>query len=238
MWKMIKSPLVRISFGLAMLTVAMLLVADLLGFIPDTKNAELQYRKTIAESLAVQLSTQIADQHLRSVEDTLRSVVNRNESVLSAAVRLIEGDIVSQYGDHGKYWTLKPGDKSTATQVRVPLYDENGAWGSVELRYVTLSEGNGWIMYRSSFLSVLLFMALVGFVSYLLFLKRTMRELNPDEVIPDRVRSALDTLAEGLLIIDKQGFIVFPNQVQCFFCQPTVWVSNQFCAQKTDWKKQ
>ena len=51
MLKLIKSPLVRISFGLVMLTVTMLMVSDMLGMIPDTRRVELKSRKVIAESL-------------------------------------------------------------------------------------------------------------------------------------------------------------------------------------------
>ncbi|RZV50640.1 MAG: EAL domain-containing protein [Pseudomonadales bacterium] len=49
-------------------------------------------------------------------------------------------------------------------------------------------------------------------MAYRFFLKRALQELNPDAVIPERVSSALDTLAEGLLIIDENGMIVFSNK--------------------------
>ncbi|MGB5325035.1 MAG: EAL domain-containing protein, partial [Pseudomonadales bacterium] len=58
---------------------------------------------------------------------------------------------------------------------------------------------------------VILYMIPAGFLAYLLFLKRALQELNPDAVIPERVSAALDTLAEGLLIIDTNGYIVFSN---------------------------
>ena len=107
MWRFLKSPLVRISFGLAMMTVAILLVTDLLGLAPDTKNAELQSRKVIAESLAVQLSTQIMDRDLIGAEEVLRSVVERNDSILSSAVRMGTGKLVAEYGDHDKKLDLE-----------------------------------------------------------------------------------------------------------------------------------
>ncbi len=213
MWRFLKSPLVRISFSLVMLTVAILLIADLLGLVPDTKNEELQSRKVIAESLAVQLSIEIADRQLHSVEEILRSVVERNDSVLSGAVRMRGGNLLSEYGGHGDYWTLQAGDKSTTTQVQVPLFNEEVLWGSIELRFKALAGKGYGLSFRSSFLAVILFMALAGFLAYLLFLKRAMRELDPDAVIPERVRKALDTLAEGLLIVDNDGYIVFSNTV-------------------------
>lgn len=206
-----KSPLVRISFGLAMLTVSMLLVADLLGLVPDTKKAELQSRKVIAESLAVQLSVKATDEQLHSVEETLRSVVERNDRVLSAAVRMVSGDLLIEFGNHSENWKLTPGDRSTASQVQVPLFDKKERWGNLELQFGKLVQSRNQFFSHNSFLTVILIMGLVGFLAYWLFLKRTMRELNPGDVVPDRVRNALDTLAEGLLIVDKQGYIVFSN---------------------------
>ena len=236
MWQFLKSPLVRISFSLAMLTVAMLLLTDLLGLVPDTKDAELRSRKVIAESLAVQLSTVIAERQLHGVEEILRSVVERNRSVRSGAVRMGAGKLLAAYGEHAKHWTLRSGDKSTMTQVQVPLYDETGRWGSVELSFKALADQGGLLDFRSSFLTVILFVALVGFLAYLLFLKRTMRELNPDAVIPERVRKALDTLAEGLLVVDKDGYIVFSNLA---FARKTGLAPNQLVGQKStelDWE--
>ena len=46
---MIKSPITRLSLGLVMLTVSALLFAQLLGVIPDSRMAELESRKIIAE---------------------------------------------------------------------------------------------------------------------------------------------------------------------------------------------
>ena len=209
--KFISSPLVRISFGLVMLTVAMLFITDLLGLVPDTKNAELSSRKVIVESLAVQLSSETENRHLASVQEILRSVVERNETVVSAAVRS-KDKLLVEYGDHESHWTLQPDDHSTPTEVQVPLFNEQGSWGTVEIKFTPLLDDGGLFLLHKSFTTVVMFMALAGFLVYLFFLKRTMRELNPDSVIPERVRKALDTLAEGLLIVDKDGFIVFSNQ--------------------------
>lgn len=211
MWSFLKSPLVRISFGLAMLTVSMLFVTDFLGLVPDTKSAEIQSRRVIAESLAVQLSNEITEKRIHSVEATLRSVVERNDNVLSGAIRLVNGTLLAEYGGHHANWKLRPEDKSTLTQVQVPIFNNDGRWGSVEISFADFVDHTKWLPVRSSFLAVTLFVALSGFIAYLVFLKRTMRELNPDAVIPERVRKALDTLAEGLLIVGKDGFIVFSN---------------------------
>ncbi|MCP4089860.1 MAG: EAL domain-containing protein, partial [Gammaproteobacteria bacterium] len=209
MLKFIKSPLSRISLGLVMVTISVLLVSDMLGVMPDTRRAEYQSRKVIAESLAIQLSTAIAENMQHTVEETLRSVVDRNESVLSSGIRDAQGDLVVVIGDHNGQWTLKTDDHSTMTQVQVPIFNKQGRWGTAELRF---KGGYEAITWRNSLFSVILLVAVSGFIGYLLFLKHTLRELDPNAVIPERVHKALDTLAEGLFIIDRKGLIVFSNK--------------------------
>ena len=60
-------PTFRISFSLALLTVSVLLIGDLFGLIPNSTNLEIDNRKTLTESLAIQLS------HAASAADMVRS---------------------------------------------------------------------------------------------------------------------------------------------------------------------
>jgi diguanylate cyclase (GGDEF)-like protein/PAS domain S-box-containing protein len=208
-FKFITSPITRLSFSIVMLTVSLLLLADLLGLTPDANESELETRKVIVESLAVQLSGNISNDQMDNIENTLHSVVARNDSVLSAAVRLASGDIFAAFGMHDKNWTLQADDSSTSTQVHVQLVNKQGLWGNVELRFKPLYTDSNF--FQSPLVLIILFMSLAGFIVYLLFLKHSLKELNPDAVIPERVRAALDTLTEGLLIIDQDDYIVFTN---------------------------
>ncbi|WP_261842178.1 EAL domain-containing protein [Aliamphritea ceti] len=210
MRRLVISPLVRLSFSLTMLTVSILLVTDLLGLVPDTRKAELESRKVITESLAIQVSSGFDERRLESVENILRLVVERSEKMTSAAVRNAEGNLLAEFGGHSQYWDLQAGERSTATQVQVAVFNDDGRWGNVEVTFKPLLGGT-FASFNGSFTLLVIFIGGVGFLAYLLFLKRAMHELNPDEVIPDRVRQALDTLSEGLLIIDNEGFIVFSN---------------------------
>ena len=209
LFKFITSPITRLSFSIVMLTVSLLLVADLLGLTPDANESEMQTRKVIVESLAVQLSGNITNDQFDNIENTLRSVVARNDSVLSAAVRLASGDLFAASVMHDKNWTLQADDPSTSTQVHVQLVNKQGLWGNVELRFKPLYTDSNF--FQSPQFLVILFMSLAGFIVYQLFLKHSLKELNPDAVIPERVRAALDTLTEGLLIIDQDDYIVFTN---------------------------
>ena len=127
------------------------------------------------------------------------------------AVRRADRSFINTYGNHQENWTLEPDETNTPTQVQVPLYDGTNQIAAVEISFKGFNEGLSLFDRRASFASVILFVALSGFGAFCMFLKRTLRELDPDAVIPERVRKALDTLAEGLLIINRDGEIVFSN---------------------------
>ncbi|WDE07744.1 EAL domain-containing protein [Thalassomonas viridans] len=206
MKNLLSSPLVRISAGLVMLTCSILLVFEFLGLVPSQKAPELKFRKMLVESLAVQLNSDITANREDNVHNTLKAVVSRNAGVKSAGVRLTSKQMFAQFGDHQQAWLLKPADKSTASQVQVPVFKEGKRWGTIEVIFDELPT------LESPFFMLVLFVALSGFVCYLLFLKKTMLELDPGSVIPDRVRNALNTLSDGLLILDSKEQIIFSNE--------------------------
>jgi PAS domain S-box-containing protein len=56
------------------------------------------------------------------------------------------------------------------------------------------------------------FVFVVCLLLFLGYLKRMLRELDPSRAVPQRVRAAYDTLAEGLIVVDRSGKIVLANQ--------------------------
>jgi len=210
--RFLKSPLPRISFGLVMLTVSLLLISDFLGLVPDTRTLEVDFRRHIAESLAVQVSMEIPASDSAKLVQVLDSTVARNERVLSAAVRDMDGIIVQSAGEHALGWTLDQHAESSVEQVRMALFSPQGQWGFVELVFEPMSLTESIFRGGSEFLKIVLLVSFAGFIGYFFFLKKVMRELDPEQVLPDRVRSALDSLSDGLLIIDHNGVIMFSNQ--------------------------
>ena len=206
------SPLTRLSFGLVVLTISVMFTSEFMGLVPDVKNSELKTRKVIAEMLAVQLSMEVRNNKKETLQNMLESVLERNSQVRSVAVRTETGQIIANAGEHEKLWTLKPGERSTPTQIQVALFDGATRWGNVELQFYPLGASGKNFTFQGSFLWLIVFMALSGFLAYRFFLQRALRELNPDAVIPERVRKALDTLTEGLLLVDKNDTIIFSNE--------------------------
>ena len=206
------SPIFRLSIGLILLTISLLLVGDLLGLTPDPKRAELAARKAIAEALAVQVSQDLAEEDFNAISLTLKALEERNENVLSVGLRASDGRLVAMAGDHIEHWEPAGDNKSTSSHIQVPILGEAGRWGAMEVSFQPF-DGMVFLFFRGgSIATVIAFLAVFGFGAYWLFLKRALNELDPSAVVPDRVRAALDVLAEGLVILDKSERIVLANK--------------------------
>lgn len=205
------SPVFRLSIGLILLTVSLLLISDLLGLTPDQAKAELKARKAIAESLAVQLSTALSRGDAESVAETVGALQERNDEVVTIGLRRLDGRLVAVAGEHVALWDPEIGEASTASQVQVPIHGPDGRWGMVEIGFRQFENLWARLVRGGSIATVILFVAFAGFSAYWLFLKRALKELDPSAVVPDRVRAALDALAEGLVIVDRAGRIVLVN---------------------------
>ena len=205
------TPAFRVSIGLMFLTVSILLAADLLGIIPDTSQAELDNRKKFIETLAIQVSYAAQNSDLDSVTELIHSIEERYDDVNSVALRTTNGKIQAMAGDHAMYWTLPDGNKSSPTQVRVKIFDGDSSWGTVEMSFVPLQKRSRIGLPINPVYEMILFIAFIGFFAYLLFMKRTLQHLDPSAVIPERVQSALDTLTEGLVLMDEDERIVLAN---------------------------
>ncbi|EFL88466.1 putative eal/ggdef/pas/pac-domain-containing signaling protein [Ahrensia sp. R2A130] len=199
------------SFGLACMTICIAMTAYLFGLIPDGYKTELDARAKVAEALAVQLAGSINRNDTVAIEETLTSVVGRNADVLSAAFRDGDGKIVLSKGDHEGVWIKPEGGNSNPTHVSVPLLGAEGPQGQIEITFGPPSGGKRIFEIPVSLLVFLLFLAVAGFIVYSVFLRRTLDELDPGRVIPERVQKAFDTLSEGVIILDERERVLLAN---------------------------
>jgi PAS domain S-box-containing protein len=201
-----------IAFGQVSLLISLVLAGIYLGIVPDRMGAVRQGRTALAETVAAGGTALIARGDARQLESMLRLIIERNPDLRSVAVRKATGETIATIGEHGGHWTLKPGEPSTDSQVQVPLWSANQKWGQVELRFQPLTAPGWWGMLTDERTLLVLFMALGSLLFFYLYLGKALRHLDPSRAVPERVRSALDTLAEGLLVIDLNGYIVLANQ--------------------------
>ena len=202
----------HIALGLTFLLISLVLASSYLGLIPDRLGAIRAGRAALAESIAANSSIFISQSDLRRLEVMLRFVVSRNPDILSAAIRRSDGQIMVKIGEHERYWRNMADEHSTDSQLQVPIWAGKQKWGTVELRSKPLTVEAWYGFIFDVRLRLILFIAGGAFPLFYFYLGKMLRQLDPSQAIPTRVRSALDTMVEGLLVIDANDRIVLANQ--------------------------
>ena len=206
------SPILRLSLGLTALTCSLLLTADFLRLLPPLEDAALRARVSAAETLSIQAARAASSDDLGLLRILLRSAVDHDEELLSAAVRGADGVVLVQAGDHLALWEPPEGEGSTETHLRVPLFRDGRPWATLEARFATIERaGLLGALWQQPLLRLLVVMGGLGFVAYTLYLRRNLRHLDPSAVIPARVQAALDVMSEGVVLVDAQERIVLAN---------------------------
>jgi len=205
----------RISFALVMLTISLLLFAEILGFTPQARIYEAGSRQKISESLTIQMSMFIPDKDISKIQKLIRLMVKRYPDILSAGIRASSGKLLFASPNHESLWDGYNESGSSTTHVFVPMLQDGKLWGSVELRFSELKGESIFDFHELPIIKLIAFVSLIGFVVFLLFILRTLRQLDPSSVIPDRVNNAFDTMAEGVIIVDEKEHILLANSAIC-----------------------
>lgn len=209
-------PQARITMGLVGIMTSLIMLTFVVDIMPDRNGAVLEGRAALAESIAiystalVNTAKVIAANQLR-LETDFNLLVERNDELLSLALRKQQGQVLISTGDHETRWVNMQGKYSKDAQVSVPIWAGKQQWGQLEMRFKPLVDQSGWGVLRNPMLQMVLFTSLLGFVVFYFYLGKVLRQLDPSQAIPGRVRSALDTMAEGLLILDRKEHIVLAN---------------------------
>ena len=200
----------HIAIGLAFLVVTLLLAAVSLQLVPDRIAAIRESRATLSETIAINASAFIIKNEYKILKLILGMVVKRNDDIVSAAVRHNSGKAIVTIGEH--QWDAAGGDYSTDTHLKVPIFSGKKKWGQMELRFTPLT-AQGWLgVVDHPLIKLVAFMALTSFILFWLYLRRMLKHLDPSQAVPPHVRAALDTLAEGLMVLDLKENIVLANQ--------------------------
>lgn len=202
----------RIAVCLALLSLCGVLIARVSGLYPDAEKIRLQGRIALCESLAINCSMLASRGDLRGIEQNLNAFVSRNDDVRSAALRRQGGELVIQVGNHAASWTGTSDGQSTDAQIYVPITAEDKQWGNVEVAFQQVASVGSTTRWISQFMEFAIFITCFNAILFIFWLRRVLMHLDPSRVMPQRVRAALDTLAEGLLVLDGQGRIVMANK--------------------------
>ena len=199
----------RISIGLLFIVLTALGVSYTVGLLPSHDNERAQRQLDVARSLAVQFSVAIESGDVKHLQELAGSTLGSIPDIVSIGLRKADGKLIFASADHATLWkdVETAARQGTARPIKVILLNNDKTWGQLELNFRTEPTS-----FRTGTIGLVIFVGLACLLGFLLFMKRTLRVLDPSQVIPERVRLMLDTLAEGAAIVDSEGRIVLANQ--------------------------
>ncbi|MBX2879478.1 MAG: Hpt domain-containing protein [Granulosicoccus sp.] len=203
----------QIAIGLTALSGSILILALLIEIIPDRNKLNLEARTQLSETIASLGSVMLRQGDVSGLRFSLEFLVEQNPQI--HAIRL-RRNLGGEFVFAGKSNTEEPvtsdlGSPLRTEDVRIPLLSRERQWGELVVQFSASSTQGLFTRYLNSPWSLIAFFTVLAFPLFYFFLGKVLKELNPSTAIPSRVRSALDTIAEALLILDKQGDIVFTN---------------------------
>jgi len=202
------SPRVHITFGLCSLLTSVTLVAYMLGVFPNRVAENSAKHVTQAETIASSVSVMLQQESgVRGIPSVLQFVVDRSDNLYAIDIDQERRKEVKRFGNSRG---LLDSEERLGV-ISVPLYRDNSLWGTLHFEFGEGENLPAWKKWLASPFVMLGFVPFLCFPAFYFFLGKMLKELNPSKAVPGRVRSALDTIAESLLVLDKRGNLVLAN---------------------------
>ncbi|MFV2067160.1 MAG: diguanylate cyclase [Pirellulales bacterium] len=202
----------RIASGLASLSLIVLLGATTIGLLPNPHEVTLEGRAALCETMAVHLSQMARNDDLKGMKASLSALVARNPNVLFVGIRRQTGPLLIECGV--STLTTDQTESSNARDVNwvVPIAVDGKPWGSIDVQFRPLGHDGIRAVLHHPLTRLSLFVLVVSFLIYYLYLGRSLPAAVQAPGMAERVRTTLDTFAEGLLVLDRDERIVHANE--------------------------
>jgi len=207
----------HIAFGLTSLLTTVILLAVFTGFVPDREEAVVNGRFAVSEAIAALSSMSLSSNNLSGFRSSLELIVERNQDLESVVLQRARDSQRITFGAPlaaPRTATNTTEQKTAASSQNVtvmPLLRGGREWGNLEFHFKPWRGDSLIDRSRQSAFSLVIFVGLLTFPLFYFYLGKMLKELNPSAAVPARVRSALDTIAESLLVMDKKFNIVLAN---------------------------
>jgi len=209
----------HIAAGITSLLTSLILVGYFVGFVPDKSGIQFQGRVAMSEALAASGSALLKRGDVDGIRRVLEFVVERNEGLLGVELHREWNEQTVSFGN-----VPAPAEENVATadsgelqegRIDVPLLRGGRDWGQLRFYFAPLGSQGGfsglWDKYTASPFGFLSFAGMLGFLGIFYYLGRVLKQLDPKAAVPGRVRSALDSIAECLVVLDRSGQLVLAN---------------------------
>lgn len=194
---------------MAMWTATVLLSLRMLGYLDDGLEREIEHRTRLCETVAIACSQLVSSQGDVTPQVLMETLKHRNPEILSVGFRLASGELTNFVGDHETHWCQAKGQ--SVNGILVPVLRGNEQYAQIEAAFEPFIENSllGFLAMPS--VRVTMIATLANLLGFLLWLRHCFQHLDPSKVIPDRVRSALDTFEEAIVVVDDKNRIMMVN---------------------------
>jgi diguanylate cyclase (GGDEF)-like protein/PAS domain S-box-containing protein len=221
----------RISLVLSALSLVAVLLAQFLGLIPNHRAATLQSRSLLADTLAIKAGARLVANGPEGLHKAFEVTLKQHPEMTSLQLRTTDGQVIASAGPHGEAW---PQATDEQTRFSSPIPQQTPR--PVQLEVVFDNENENFLMrmLQDPFLRLLALICAMNGLIFVTYLHQIRNKIDPNDVVqlPTGVRDALDTLAEGLLVLDQHGRIVMANHA---FSRSLGKSHDQLVGQKAEW---
>jgi len=197
--------MIRIALALTCLVQCVFFSAHSVGLLPNAQQSVLEMRGKWCEEVALECASRMQKGDDTDVRTYLQSFQKRRAEVISIGLRGADKSLAFDTGGHAEHWPSAP---STGT-VSVPLYlTGDQPWGQLEVAFHP--HHAGWFGLDPFWIAALFF-AVFTFAGIYGYLRLAHRLSGKNSAAAQRVRDMLNTVAEGVLILDKEQRITLAN---------------------------
>ena len=207
----------RIAFALAMWSATVLLGLRMSGILNDNVNAVLESRINRCESIAIACAEFVNNGDRASVERVLQYHVDRTPAIIAAKCSLNDETLFQSASHNDAEWQKQLAENSL-TCIRIPFERklatdaQTSNTGFVDITFTPpVKAGIFGFLQRNSIMVTIMSSAL-NLLGFMVITRRCFRDLDPSKVVPDRVRSAFDTMAEMVLVLDDKNRVAMTNR--------------------------
>lgn len=206
------SPTVRIVLGVLITLMGLLCLGETAGLFASDSSAIEAERDTLTRLLATHYTTALQHDEHPAIEESLRQLIAQNQDLRSITLHDDHGELLASIGypeATRKNHSGNPAETSAYHQARI--YHHGDPWGSLTARFAR-PDHYGMNRFRDHpLMATLALLAIFPLGGFLLISGIRYQHHASTAYVPHQVRTALDALAEGVLLLDAHGRIMFAN---------------------------
>ncbi len=205
------SPMVRIVLGLLLTLPGLLVLGSLSGVIPDQARAIDAEHRILTDSLALQCAAAVKHGDLSGIEESMRLLVEQNAGIQSIALRGADGKLLASAENNVLLRKNRSARPSLPAHLQAPVYRDGILWGTVDVRFSPARNPGTAGFHDNPLVGVIALLIVFPLSGFLLVSGIRYQRIASPAGVPYQVKSALDALAEGVLLLDEQGRIILAN---------------------------